>query len=205
MTLGQGANLHLVLRELSNILFVSGARTIAATVKGSTTLREAVDAVVLWCQGRVCLFLVDDLWPTKTCKTCFLLNLRQLLRDGPASRMAISTRSTDIAECTGAVVQFGAREPFSTVSLNIVNGSCHAWCVRENFGGQAPGLRNSVQIILDICARLRIALGVTGSAFAKNSKACRDFDTASDTYATRLRRWWVFGRQKLECLYSAEP
>ncbi len=83
------------------------------------TLREAVDAAVLWFQGRVCLFLVDDLWPTKTYKTCFLLDLRQLLRDSPASPMAISTRSIDIAECAGAVVQFGAREPFSTVSLNI--------------------------------------------------------------------------------------
>ncbi len=33
--------------------------------------------------------------------------------------MAISTRSIDISECAGAAVQFGAREPYSTLSLNI--------------------------------------------------------------------------------------
>ncbi len=38
MTLGQGANLQMVLRELSNILLVTGARRIAATVKGCTSL-----------------------------------------------------------------------------------------------------------------------------------------------------------------------
>ncbi len=90
MTLGQGATLETVLRELSNILAVTGAATIVATVKGSTTLREAVDAAVPWFQGRVCLFLVDDLWPTETCRTGFLSDLRQLLRDSPASRMAIA-------------------------------------------------------------------------------------------------------------------
>ncbi len=38
-------------------------------------------AAVPWFRGRVCLFLVDDLWPTKNCRTGFLSDLRQLLRE----------------------------------------------------------------------------------------------------------------------------
>ncbi len=80
--------------------------------------------------------------------------------------MAISTRSIDISECAGAAVQFGAREPFSTLSLNTFMAHVTRGASRETFGGQAPGLRNSGRIILGICAGLPIALAVTGSAVA---------------------------------------
>ncbi len=188
MTLGQGATLETVVRELSNILAVTGAATIVATVKGSITLREAVDAAVPWFQGRVCLFLVDDLWPTKTCRTGFLSDLRQLLRDCPASRMAISTRSTTIAKCARAAVKFQARDPFGSASVNIFIAYVTRGASGEIIGSQAQGLRNSVQKILGICAGLPIALAVTGCAVAFLSSAYGDFDTACDTYATRLEK-----------------
>ncbi len=126
------------------------------------------------------------MWPTKTCKTGFLLDLRQLLRDSSASRMAISTRSATIAKRAGAVVKFGARDPFGSVSVNIFMAHVKLDAFGDAFGNQASGLRRSVRIILGICAGLPIALAVAGSAVAFLSDAHGDFDTACDAYGTRL-------------------
>ncbi len=188
MTLGQGATLETVLDELLNILVVTGAATLVETVKAATTLRRAVDATVPWFQGRVCLLIVDDMWPTKACRTGFLSDLKQLLRESPASRMAISTRSTTIAEYAGAVVTFGARDPLGNVSLNIFMAYVTRGAPGETFGNRSAGLRNSVQKILEICAGLPIALAVTGSAVRRLSTAFADFDTACDDYARRLEK-----------------
>ncbi len=46
MTLGQCASVGAVLRELTNVLAVTGATAIVVSVKGSISLREAVEAAV---------------------------------------------------------------------------------------------------------------------------------------------------------------
>ncbi len=56
-----------------------------------------------------------------------LADLRQLLRESRTSRMAISTRSTTIARCAGAVVKFGARDALGSVSEQMFMGSCDSW------------------------------------------------------------------------------
>ncbi len=167
---------------------MTGAAAIAATVKGCSSLREAVDAAVPWFQGRVCLFLVDNLWPTKNCRTGFLRDLRQLLRESPASRMAISTRSTTIARCAGAVVKFGARDPLGSVSEEIFMAHATRGVSVEALACERSELSSSAQKILRICAGLPIALAVTGSAVAFLASTRFDFETACDEYARRLEK-----------------
>ncbi len=58
----------------------------------------------------------------------------------------------------------------------------------ETFASESPGLRNSVQKSLYICAGLPIALAVTGSAVALRSGTLGNFETAYDAYATRLKK-----------------
>ncbi len=74
------------------------------------------------------------------------------------------------------------------MSVDIFMAHVKRGAFGETFGYEAPRLRNSVRIILGICAGLPIALAVTGSAVAKLSRACGDFDTACDTYAARLKK-----------------
>ncbi len=107
MTLGQGATVQVVIRGLAKILSFTGGKSTAAVVGNCTSLLDAVDYTARWFQRRVCLFLVDDVWPISNCKTGFLTDLRQLLRESPESCMAISTRSVAIAQCAGATVRFG--------------------------------------------------------------------------------------------------
>ncbi len=62
------------------------------------SLIEAVDYAVMWFGGKTCLFLVDDLWPVQD---LHFDDLSQLLRGSPKSKMAISTRSRDVARELG--------------------------------------------------------------------------------------------------------
>ncbi len=46
-------------------------------------------------------------------------DLQQLLRESSESRMAVSTRSVNIAVEAGSIVNFGARDPLGPVSVAI--------------------------------------------------------------------------------------
>ncbi len=89
---------------------LTGAIESVGPVESSTSLREAVDYAFRWFQNKKCLFLIDDLWPTEACPTGYLSELQQLLRESPESRMAVSTRSVNIAVGAGSIVDFGARD-----------------------------------------------------------------------------------------------
>ncbi len=62
----------------------------------------------MWFNGNICLYLVDDLWPSEI---LLFQDLRRLLQGSAKSKMVISTRSREIALRAGAIVDFGAREP----------------------------------------------------------------------------------------------
>ncbi len=135
---------------------------------------------------------ISSSWTTygrlKNCRTGFLLELRQLLLESPASRMAISTRNTTIAQCVGAVVKFEARGSFGSVSEKIFMAHATRDVTRETFASETPKLRNRVQKILRVCAGLPIALAVTGSAVVLLSSKYGNFETACHGYATRLEK-----------------
>ncbi len=186
MTLGKGATVETVLREIARIVAVTGAKSIMSTVLSSASVREAVDYAVPWLTGRICLFLVGDIWPTENCKTGFLMDLHQLLRERPESRMAISTRNVAIAQSAGAIVIFGARDSLGPVSLSIFMS--HATCSADGKSG-APhrrNLRSSLKKILVVCGGLPIALAVTGCAVRFLASAHGDFDRACDIYSVHL-------------------
>ncbi len=142
----------------------------------------------LWFENRVCLFLVDDIWPAKNGKTSFFdRTLRQLLRESPESRMAISTRSTTIAQCAGSVVKFGARDALGLVSEKMFMAHATRGTSVQMSACRNAEIRSSVQKILYICGGLPIALAVTGSAVSFLTITHGDFETACDAYARRWR------------------
>ncbi len=98
---------------------LTGATVSVTPVESSTSLREAVDYAFQWFQNKKCLFLIDDIWPTDACPTGYFSDLRQLLRASPKSRMAVSTRSVNVAFGAGSIVNFGARDPLGPVSVGI--------------------------------------------------------------------------------------
>ncbi len=83
MTLGQGATSESAIREVRKIMKATGATASIAAEECSDSLRDVVDDAVAWFNGKSCLFLVDDLWPTESCVTGYLNELRQLLRGSP--------------------------------------------------------------------------------------------------------------------------
>ncbi len=147
-----------------------------------------MDHAAPWFEGKVCLFLVDDIWPVVDCKTGFLTDLRQLLRESPESRMAISTRSTTIGQCAGAVVMFEARDPLGIVSEEMFMAHATSGICRASVVKGTSNARSSILKILRICAGLPIALAVTGCAVAYLSRAHGDFESACESYATRLEK-----------------
>ncbi len=160
MTLGQSATEQSVIGELKKIVVLTGGSKIGAVIGSCTARRDAVDFAVPWFEKRVCLFLVDDIWPVKNGRTSFLTDLRQLKRESPESRMAISTRSITIAQCAGSLVKFGARDPLGSVSENIFMAHATRGTLVRITACQNSEIRNSIRKILHICAGLPIALAV---------------------------------------------
>ncbi len=160
---------------------MSGASANAARVNNSASLEEAVGHAIRWFQGKKSLFLIDDLWPTEECPTGYLLAFRQLLRESPESRMAISTRSVSIAVRAGSIVEFGARDPLGPVSSAIF--MAHA---RECSRNGGDDISPSMAKILSRCGGLPIALSVSGCAVALLVRRFGDFERACDFYVTDL-------------------
>ncbi len=159
--LGQAASVQTAIQEIARVMRLTGATVSVAPVESSTSLREAVDYAFQWFQNKKCLLLIDDLWPTEACPTGYLFELRQLLRESPESRMAVSTRSTNIAVGAGSIVDFAARDPLGPVSVAIF--MAHAMrCSRNNSGDISP----SISKILARCGGLPIALSICGCAVA---------------------------------------
>ncbi len=111
MTLGQEATVQRAIQEIERAMAMTGATTEAEKVEKSTSLTGAVARAISWFQDKKCLFIIDDVWPTDDSPTGFLSELSQLLQGNPESRLAISTRSVNIAIEAGVIVDFGARDP----------------------------------------------------------------------------------------------
>ncbi len=79
----------------------------AEKAKSATSIADAVDFAVTWFRGKVCLYLLDDLWPAKDLPRGYFQDLGQLVRGCECSKMAISTRSEAMASEAGCPVKFG--------------------------------------------------------------------------------------------------
>ncbi len=67
MSLGQGATVQSVIQEIARCMVMTGGTESVTRVEKSTSLKEAVDYAFGWFQGKKCLFLIDDVWPTGGC------------------------------------------------------------------------------------------------------------------------------------------
>ncbi len=183
MSLGQEATVQTAIQEVARAMTLCGASETAAKVENSTSLKEAVAFAFTWFQEKECLLLIDDKWPTEECPTGFLTDLRQLLRESPRSRMAISTRSVEIAYGAGLVVDFGAREPLGAVSVNIFMKYAQKSIPLGSAPATGDALLPSVTKILQWCAGLPIALSVSGSAVALLVRNVGSLEMACEIYA----------------------
>ncbi len=173
------------MKEISKIMTATGARR-PPFEENSISVREAVDCAVEWFEGKMCLFLVDDVWPTAGSKTGFFSDLRQLVRCSTQSRMAISTRSTDIALEAGSVVNFGVRDPTGPVSermfMRYASLTAHSNSPLERSG--SPW--RSVSRVLSQCGGLPIAISVAGCA-VRLKRLHSSLETACNVYADELQ------------------
>ncbi len=124
MRFGRDATVAHVIREISKIMTLTGATGTAEKAKSSASIADAVDIAVMWFKGKVCLYLVDDLWPAKHLPDGYFQDLCQLVRGCERSRMAISTRSLSIAKKAGCPVKFETREPRGTRICRHFHGAC---------------------------------------------------------------------------------
>lgn len=119
VSVGASATVGDVASELCNIMRVTGATTSAAGVESSKSLTSAVTNAAIWFHGKKILFLIDDIWPTKTSPEGFLPDLEGLLQGSPGNRIVVTTRSLQFAAHGGTHVDFGARDPCGPVSVSI--------------------------------------------------------------------------------------
>lgn len=128
------------------------------------------------------MFLVDDVWPSAARCEGYLPDIQGILSGSPNSRIAISTRSRDIAAKIGSYVDFGARDPQRPVSLTIFMS--HA-VPSTRTGDQECG---HVRDIIDLCAGLPIALAVAGTGVAYNISRGLGFQCSCRTYLEEVSK-----------------
>ncbi len=184
MIFGQGTTVQDAIEEIVKIMKITGASSSLAEVRGSTSLTEAVNLAVRWFRRKICLFLLDDLWPIDGCAIGYFNDLRQVLRCSFESRMAISTRSVSIAIGTGHVVDFAARDPLGSVSVRGFMKCASSPIPRDALREVHHDLCPSVQKILSMCGGLPITLSVAGYAVAHLNRTARSFESACEIYIT---------------------
>ncbi len=188
MRFGRDATVALAIQEISKIMALTGATTTAEKAKSATSIADAVDFAVTWFKGKVCLYLVDDLWPAENLPWGYFHDLCQLVRGCERSRMAISTRSLSIAKKAGCPVKFDIREPQGRASIDIFMAhACGDSTGPSSFAG-VDGLRSSLSKILGICGGLPIALSVIGHSVCKGVVHYGTFERACDAYAAKLEK-----------------
>lgn len=181
MSIGANATLGHVITELWKIMSVTGATTSAQAVKSSKSLADAIAVASVWFHGKRLLFLIDDIWPSETNPEGYLADLQGLLQGSPDSRMALSTRSVEIAKKGGSHVDFGARDHCGPTSLAIF--LAHALPDIQ----PTDHLLDSSRSVLVLCAGLPISLSIAGAAVALCMSSEDDFDDACQTYLKNIQ------------------
>ncbi len=100
--------------------------------------------------------------------------------------MAISTRSTAIAQCAGSVVKFEARDPLGTVSKRKFMAHATRGLSGEISTTQGTENGSSISTIVSMCGGLPIALAVTGCAVAYLANLYCYFQKACGEYSEKL-------------------
>lgn len=165
---------------LSKIMRVTGATWSADEVKSASSLDTAVSDAAIWFNGKCILFPIDDIWPAPSRPEGYFAVLVNLLQGSPDSRMALSSRSRNIAVRTGSHVDFGARDPQGPIAVAMFMS--HAAPSIQFVDNHHSALRE----ILARCGGLPIAIAVTGTAVALRMSLGLGFLSACRTYLDLL-------------------
>ena len=182
MSLGQDANVQKVMDEICRIMRITGAHVAESFI----SLRELIEEAAMWFSGKRCLFLVDDVWPTGNRETGYLQEVQEILRESPDSRMAVSTRSVEIARAAGLIVPFDAREPTESMSKTLFMHYVTVCVPSVSYTEVEAEVESSVGKILLLCGGLPIALAVAGCGVASLAHVHGNFKSACILYAKQL-------------------
>lgn len=160
------------------------------------SLKQAIEDAAIWFRNRCNLFLIDDIWPTKSCVNGCVPELRNILQGSPESRIVLTTRNRNIGSFIRSEVDFGARQPNGPISISIfmLNSTLGD---RTDVSSQDQSF-SDVQGILNLSAGLPIALAVCGSAVASHVKMGLQFKDACSTYLKDLKQKANLGVKVLE-------
>lgn len=192
-SLGAAVSEESVTQKLVKVMDLTGGRSKAFEVKSASSLSDAVACAATWFLGKRLLLLVDDLWPTPGRPQGYFPELAGLLRSSPDSRIALSTRSVDVAIENGFHVDFLPRDRQGRVAVAIFLK--HA---RPNtmFG------EKHVRRILSLCAGFPIVIAMAGATVALQVNTGLPFGTACETYYGLLSDAMLCGVPLLDAVVS---
>jgi NB-ARC domain len=190
VSLGKDVNDECIVSQDTGIVKASGGKLVASEIILCETAAEAANKAGSWFSHRRCLFLCDDLWSSATRKNGFFADLNELTRLGDSSCFCyflFSTRDIDIAShASSDLVVFKVREPRGQEASEMLRK--HARIDKAALHGMKEAGDENIYYVLDMCARLPLALAVAGRAIARALRSASQTPAgALGVYACNLK------------------
>ena len=185
--LGANAVLQTFIAGLSSAVAASGGSRLASDIGQSKSLDSATTAAMKWFAQRTCLFLLDDVWSKPENGTAYLEALSRICAGGKYCALVFSTREKQLLSHKSVThdVRLLAHEPRGNFSRSVL--------LRTAIGNAGPTLDSStdalVNLLLDACCGLPVALTVTGRSIFKIAiDMSRDYERAISLYYNLLSK-----------------
>ena len=179
--LGANAVLQTFIAGLSTAVAVSGGRNLASDIAQSKSLQTATTAAMKWFVNHTCLVLLNDVWSKPVDGRAYLEALSSICASGKDSALVFSTREKRLIshKSVSHDVRLLVHEPRGGFSRCVL--------LRTATGNAGAILDSSthdlVNLLLDACCGLPVALAVTGrSIFKMAIDLSRDYDRAISLY-----------------------
>ena len=174
-----------VQQQLERCIRKFGGTTTLVEMKKQLSLKGVVEQAASWLHKKAILFVCDDLWRSPGCEFGYLPLLKGLLEDAPRSKLLVSTRNQRIAEELSTNC-----ETFNTLisdrprARNLLG--------HITFGGEQieilerPDIQDHIEVILNVCAGLQIALCMAGRALRTEIRRVGDIRKVFEMYASQV-------------------
>ena len=162
--LGKDATDGSVIELIAEAVDNSGGFALASEIRGTDNVRRAVNKAASWFGGHCCLFLLDDLWCTKSSSWGYFSELKSLINSGSESRIPFSTPDQGIGQLGGkdSTVRLCARQRDEATQILCR----YAELDPELLKSCDAEVRESFIFVPERCSGLPLALSVAGSAVA---------------------------------------
>lgn len=107
INMGADATDRTVIQALAGIMRATGAVARASAVEEMQSVQDGVSAAATWFRGKPCLFLINEVCPSRN------KGIQKLVRGSSESRVVLSSRSRSLAARSGLVVDIGCVDLFS--------------------------------------------------------------------------------------------